>query len=211
MTQARKLDRFHSVDLRGLGQVVLVSGPEQTVEVEAEETVQAHVRTEVQHGVLVVAVRGWLGALVRMPALREVVVRVTTPELRAVKLSGAGQVRGAGALKLQDLDLRLSGAGRLALDLEARRVEASLTGAGAVELSGKAEELEIHLSGAGAVKAERLRARRVRIKTSGAGDCRVNASEDLQVQVSGAGSVRYLGRPRLESRITGAGKLTRLD
>jgi hypothetical protein len=210
MRQVRKLSGFHSVDLRSLGTVVLAMGPEQKVEVEAPEDLQPRVRTEVQDGVLVVGLRWWLGALLRVPDLRDVMVRVTAAELRALRLSGAGQVRSEGVLKVEDLDLRLSGAGRLALDLEARRLEARLSGAGAVELSGTAEELEIRLSGAGAVQAERLQARRVRIKASGAGECRVNASEALEAEVSGAGSVGYLGNARVESRITGVGKVAPL-
>ena len=211
MTEVRELSQFHSVDLRSLGRVILASGPEQKVEVEAEEDLQPRVRTEVQGGVLVVGLRWWLGALLRVSELGEVVVRVTVPELREVRLSGAGQVRSEAPLQVGDLGLRLSGAGHVALQLAARRVDARLSGAGAVELSGTAEELEIRLSGAGAVRAEGLQARRVRIRTSGAGECRVQASETLEAEVSGAGSVRYRGSPRVESRITGVGRLSPLD
>ncbi len=211
MTEVRELSPFHSVDLRSLGRVILASGPEQKVEVEAEEDLQPRVRTEVQGDVLVVGLRWWLGALLHVSELSEVVVRVTVPELREVRLSGAGQVRSETPLQVTDLGLRLSGAGHLALQLAARRVEARLSGAGAVELSGTAEELEIRLSGAGAVHAERLQARRVSIHTSGAGECRVQASETLEADVSGAGSVRYRGNPKVQSRISGVGRLAPLD
>ncbi len=211
MSEVRELSQFHSVDLRSLGRVILASGPEQKVEVEAEEDLQSRVRTEVQGGVLVVGLRWWLGALLRVPELSEVVVRVTVPELREVRLSGAGQMRSEAPLQVGDLGLRLSGAGRVALQLAARRVEVRLSGAGAVELSGTAEELEIRLSGAGAVHAERLQTRRVSIRASGAGECRVQASETLEAEVSGAGSVRYRGNPRVQSRITGVGRLSPLD
>jgi hypothetical protein len=211
MTEVRELSGFHSVELRSVGRVVLISGPEPKVEVVAEEDLLPRVRTDVEGGVLVVGLRWWLGALLRVPELSEVVVRVTAPELRAVRLSGAGQVRSEGTLKVEDLDLRLSGAGHVSMDLVARRVEVRLSGAGAVGLSGKAEELEIRLSGAGAVQAEDLQTRKVRIRASGAGECRVQASEILEAEVSGAGSVRYRGHPKVESRITGVGRLAPLD
>ena len=211
MTEVRELEEFHSVDLRSFGRVVLMGGSQQKVEVEAEEDLLPRVRTEVQGGVLVVGLRWWLGALLRMPELNEVQVRVTVPMLRSVKLSGAGQVRSEGALSAEDLELQLSGAGRLALEVKARRVETRLSGAGAVELSGTAAEMEIRLSGAGAVRADRLETRRVRIRASGAGECRVQAAETLEAEVSGAGSVRYRGNPRIESRITGVGRLAPLE
>jgi hypothetical protein len=211
MTEVRELSGFHSIDLRSLGRVVLASGPEPKVEVVAEEDLLPRVRTEVEGEVLVVGLRWWLGALLRVPELGEAEVRVTSPQLRGVRLSGAGQVRSEGPLQVEDLDLRLSGAGRVKLQVAARRVEVRLSGAGAVGLSGTAEELEIRLSGAGAVQAENLAARKVRIRASGAGECRVQASETLEAEVSGAGSVRYRGHPRIESRITGVGKISPLD
>ena len=211
MTQTRELIKFHSIDLRSFGKVVLAGGPEQKVEVVAEEDLQSRVRTEVEGGVLVVGLRWWLGALLRVPELSEAEVRITMPELRSVRLSGAGQVRGEGLLQVDELDLRLSGAGRVVLQVQGRRVGVQLSGAGAVELSGTAEELEIRLSGAGAVRAEGLAVRRVRIRTSGAGECRVQAAETLEAEVTGAGSVRYRGSPRVESRISGVGRLLPLD
>ena len=211
MKQARELPTLHSVDLRGVGRVVLTVGPQQKVEVEGHEAVLPHVRTDVRDGVLVVGLRWWLGSVLHVGELGKVLVRVTVPQLRGIRLSGAGEMGSEGTLKVEDLDLRLSGAGRVALDLQAHRVEARLSGAGAVDLTGTAEALEIRLSGAGTVRAERLQARRVRIKSSGAGDCRVNASEDLEAEVSGAGRIRYVGRPRVESRVSGAGKVVALD
>jgi len=211
MTQERRLAGFHGVDLRGLGSVVLTGGPEHKVEVEAPEDLQDRVRAEVQGGILVIGVRWWLGALFRAAELSEMVIRVTIPELRELRLSGAGRMHSESTLKLEDLGLRLTGAGRLSLDLEARRVEARLSGAGSVELSGTAEELEIRLTGAGALRAEGLHVRRAYVKTSGAGECRVHATEALEAQVSGAGTVRYRGKPRVESRISGAAKLLPLD
>ena len=211
MTEVRELSAFHSIDLRSFGKVVLAAGPEQKVEVVAEEDLLPRVRTEVQDGMLVVGLRWWLGALLRVPELAEAEVRITLPLLRSLRLSGAGQVRGEGPLKVEDLDLRLSGAGRVVLRVEGRRVEVRLSGAGAAELSGTAEELEIRLSGAGAVQAADLSTRKVRIRASGAGECRVNAAEPLEAEVSGAGSVRYRGSPRIESRITGVGRLYPLE
>jgi hypothetical protein len=211
LSEVRELSAFQAIELRSFGRVFVASGAEQKVEVNAEEDLLERVRTEVEDGVLVVGLRWWLGALLRLPELREVEVHVTLPELRAVKLSGAGQVRSEGVLKAEELELRLSGAGRLSLRLEAGRVSTSLSGAGAVELSGSAGELEVRLSGAGAVDAEGLAARRVRIRASGAGECRVQAAESLEVELSGAGSVRYRGHPRLESRITGVGRIVPLD
>lgn len=210
-TEAREVGEFHSIEFRGIGTVLLAAGAKPAVEVTTAEDLQPRVRTEVRDGVLVISLRWWLGSVFRILELQSLEVRVTLKELRGVRLSGAGAMRSASALPAKELKLHLSGAGRLSLEVQAAEVEAHLSGAGRVELSGTAEELEIQLSGAGAVSAESLAARKVRVRTSGAGECRVRAAEVLKAELSGAGSVRYLGSPRVESRITGVGKVEPLD
>jgi hypothetical protein len=97
------------------------------------------------------------------------------------------------------------------LELESRRVLVRLSGAGSIELSGQAEELELQLSGAGSIDAERLATKRARVRSSGAGQCRLQVSETLEASLSGVGRILYRGSPRVESRISGAGRLEALD
>ena len=210
-TEKREVGLFYSVDFRGVGNLVLSVGETQSVEVTTAEDLQPRVRTEVRDRVLVISLRWWLGSVFRILELQNLEVRVTLKELRGVRLSGAGTVRGTGVLPVKEVDLRLSGAGRLELELQGGEVVTRLSGAGRVELAGTVERQEIHLTGAGAVAAERLEARKVWVNASGAGECRVCAAEELKAEVSGAGSVRYRGRPRVDSRVTGVGRVEPLD
>ena len=50
MKQARELPTLHSVDLRGVGRVVLTVGPQQKVEVEGHEAVLPHVLKSFEPG-----------------------------------------------------------------------------------------------------------------------------------------------------------------
>jgi hypothetical protein len=209
-TEKRELTPFHSVDFRGVGRLILQGGDEQSVEVTAEQSLLPRIRTEVRGGVLIIAVRWWFGMLLRLWDLRSLQVHVRLKELRRLNLSGAGTVESDGRLSFEELDLRLSGAGRISLELQSRRVLVGLSGAGSIELSGQTEELELRLSGAGSIEAEGLASKRARVRSSGAGQCRLQVAETLEASLSGVGSVQYRGSPRVESRISGIGRLEAL-
>ncbi len=210
-TEKRNVGPFHGVNFRGVGRVILAPGDEASVEVTAEQSVIDRVGTEVRDGVLVVSIHWWFGMLFRAWHLHGLQVRLGVKDLRSLRLSGAGTVASEGRLAVEELDLRLSGAGRVALELQGRRVSVRLSGAGSIELAGEAEEQEFLLSGAGSIDAEHLASKRARVRSSGAGECRLQVSETLEASLSGVGSVLYRGSPRVESRISGLGRLESLQ
>ena len=209
-TEKRNVGPFHGVDFRGVGRVILAPAEEASVEVSAEQSVIERIVTEVRDGVLVVSIRWWFGLLFQAWHLRNLEVHLKVKDLRSFRLSGAGTVESNGRLGVEELDLRLSGAGRMALELQGRRVRVRLSGAGSIELSGEAEEQEIQLTGAGSIDAERLASKRAQVRSSGAGECRLQVSETLEAALSGVGSVLYRGNPRVQSRISGVGRLESL-
>jgi hypothetical protein len=210
-TQQREVSPFNRVDFRGIGRLILSQGAKQSVAVTASETVISHVRTEVRDGVLVVSLRWWPGMLLRFAEMKTLEVQVAAEELAGLKVSGAGIVESREGLRVKEMEITLSGAGEIRLELEGRRIGTYLTGAGRIVLWGQAEEQVIHLTGAGSVQAERLISRNAQIQSSGAGECRVHATKSLDVRLRGAGAVRYLGNPQIQSRVTGAGTLTSMN
>jgi hypothetical protein len=210
-TQQREVSRFNRVDFRGIGRLILSQGEKQSVTVTASEAVISHVRTEVREGVLIVSLHWWPGMLFRISDMRTLEVRLVVEDLAGLKVSGAGIVESREGLQVKDMKIHLSGAGEIRLELHGRRIGTHLTGAGRVVLWGEADAQDIHLTGAGSVQAERLVSRSAQIHSSGAGECRVHATESLDVRLRGAGTVRYLGNPQIQSRVTGAGTLTSMD
>jgi hypothetical protein len=211
ITQQRQVPRFNRVDFRGIGRLILSQGDEQSVAVTTSESVISHVRTDVQDGALIVSLRWWPGMLFRITEMKTLVVRLAVEDLAGLKVSGAGTVESREGLKVEELDINLSGAGEIRLEIHGRRVGTHLTGAGRIALWGEVMEQEIRLTGAGSIQAERLVSRSARIHASGAGECRVHATDSLDVRLSGAGTVRYLGNPQIQSRITGLGTLVSIE
>ncbi len=210
-TEEREVSPFNRIDFRGIGRLILSQGEKQSVSVTASAAVIFRVRTEVREGVLIISFRWWPGMFFRIPEMKTLEVRLVVEELAGLKMSGAGIVESRERIQVKEMDIRLSGAGEIHLELYGRRIGTHLTGAGRIVLWGEADEQDIRLTGAGSVQAERLVTRSARIHSSGAGECRVHATESLDARLSGAGSIRYLGNPKIQSRMTGLSTLTSMD
>jgi hypothetical protein len=211
VSEQREVSRFDRVDFRGIGRLILSQGEKQSVTVTASEDVISHVRTEVREGVLIVSLRWWPGMLFRFLEMKTLQVQLVVEDLAGLKVSGAGIVESREGLQVKELDINLSGAGQIHLELQGRRIATHLTGAGRVVLWGEAAEQDIRMTGAGSIQAERLVSRNAKIHSSGAGECRIHATESLDVRLSGAGKVSYLGNPQIQSRVTGAGTLASVN
>ncbi|MBK8846725.1 MAG: DUF2807 domain-containing protein [Bacteroidetes bacterium] len=139
-----------------------------------------------------------------------VVIQLNSNDLSYIKASGAGNVFCKAPLTTQDLDLELSGAGTMELNVAAITVSADLSGAGLIKLKGNCNEAKYKVSGAGKLDAFELVADECKVDLSGIGVAEVNASEELNASVSGAGNVYYTGAAtNLKTNISGLGKVER--
>jgi hypothetical protein len=103
-------------------------------------------------------------------------VKVTMPELTDLDLSGASSAVVPG-VRTDDLRLEVSGASKLKLD-------------------GEVKKLSAEVSGASGLDAEGLRAENAEVDASGASNATVNAVNDADLTASGASSVYYVGEPK---------------
>jgi hypothetical protein len=209
-TQERTLPDFDRIDLRGVGTVVVRQAAATSVTVQAGEDALDKVRTEVRDGQLIVGLRWW-SALLAWRSLRNIEVIVAAPRLRALTVSGAGSIVTPEPFDAEQLELKLSGAGSLEVQVRAATVNARLSGAGSISVVGSADTLEVTLTGAGRFQGSELRAGVVRVRSAGAGETVVFAAEKLDATLTGAGSIRYRGNPQVTSRISGIGSVRAQD
>lgn len=137
-------------------------------------------------------------------------VYVTLPTVRALSLRGTARLIGETPLSSDDLLLSVSGTGSVDAEVDAQSLQTNLSGAGDVSLRGTATSHSITISGAGEIVADDLETETASIQVSGAGECRVHVTRQLDVSVSGAGSVRYKGSPRITQQVSGVGSVKAL-
>ncbi len=204
-TETRAIGAVTEVVLSGSGDVTIVRGDDATVRVTADDNILPLLATETKGGKLNIHARG------SIKPKTKIAYTVTVPDLKAVTVSGAGNVT-AEKLVGESLKVKLSGSGTATLrDVTYQTLALDLSGAGKVTVSGNAARTTLKLSGAGKIDAAGLRTTFAEAQVSGAGHASVWAATDLKARVSGAGSVKYKGSPQVEQKVSGAGSVRPLD
>lgn len=133
---------------------------------------------------------------------------VTASTLTRLDISGAGKLETEGVFKTNDLDVRVTGAGKIEMDLMATSVKCVISGSGKIELEGSADEMKVDISGAGKIDAENFKVKTCTANISGSGKCLVDVTDELTTNISGSGSVYYITKPAiLNNNISGVGRV----
>ena len=181
----RTVDAFHGVDVGGVFTLDAAEGSPSSVRVEGDANLVALVETRVDGGILHVTTRERIS-----PSL-PLVVRVRTPELREVDVSGAADAT---------------------LVTSQPKFELDVSGASDVTVRGTTQSFELDVSGASDVHASGLKADAVEIDASGASDIDVTANVSLDVEASGASEVTWGGGATdVNTDVSGAAEVVRRD
>lgn len=134
-----------------------------------------------------------------------VTVRLTTPGLRAVSVTGAGTVT-VDAMRNASVGIALEGGGTIkvnAIDTDA--LDVGLAGAGQMTLGGRAAGGRFAVRGTANLVADALAVRDAKVIAEGAGNIALNAVRTADVTTSGAGNVTISGKPACTVNRRGSG------
>jgi hypothetical protein len=203
--ETRDLSGFTKVSFGISGNLYINIGSEYKVVLEGDRSDLREVITEVRGGRLVIKRDNW-----RFRMNEKVTVYITMPELDGLGVSGSGKAEVKDALKGSDLDLNVSGSGRILTgDLNIDRLDCGISGSGNIELEGdgNVSRADISISGSGNFTGEIVSIDDADISISGSGNCSCNVKDALKAGVSGSGNITYSGNPRIDARVSGSGKV----
>ena len=196
------LPTFHAIHISGMFEVELVQEKGKSgIIVVTDDNLHEHITIEVENEKLEV---GSEGKFLQGEDLK-IIIRFS--ELTEIDLAGAVQLRTKNQVESNELELDISGAAQVDLDVITDRLEIEVSGAAEIELSGEAEMLEFNVSGAGKIQGFDLATRRANLDVTGAGDVEISVSEKLEVNITGGGDVTYKGDPDISKSVTGAGSI----
>ena len=205
MVETDVSESFQGVNISGPFEVVLIQGDHSDLDIQADSKTAPHIKSEVKNGVLKI----WMDKKVRNAD--DIKLTITNPVFEQIDVHGAAEIHSGNILRSESLDMDVSGACEVEMEMEVAAFEANVSGAGDLDLTGSASNIEISISGAGNIEAADLEADRVEISISGAGHAQVHANEELDVSISGVGSVSYAGEPgTIKKRISGMGSLSKM-
>lgn len=185
------LSGFKELDISSAMEVELTQSDQYQLRFEGDEELLKHLKVKLKGQELEIGTTRKMNF-----GNHSVKVYISAPEYRKIDLSGACVLKSTNTLKgTSPLNLDMSGASSLNLDVAVPAFQLEASGASNVVLRGTASKLDIDGSGAGEINAKELKADDVHIELSGVGSASVWAVNSLHVEVSGVASVVYKGNP----------------
>jgi hypothetical protein len=203
--ETRDVKDFTKVSFGVAGNLYINIGPEFKVVLQGEKKDLEDIITDVSGGKLVIKKENW-----RFNMNEKITAYVTMPELKGLGVSGSGKAEIKDAIKVEDLDLSVSGSGKIYTnDVTVTNLGCSISGSGDIIPggNGNAAKAEISISGSGNFDGGSFKIGSAEIHISGSGNCSCYVSESLRASVSGSGDVTYGGNPKVDAHVSGSGKV----
>ncbi len=188
------------------GVVLIESGPEVSLMVEADENLLTHLETAVEEDILRIQTTAGVDIAPSRPPRYHIVL----PELTEVELSGVGEidVDFAGS---EILSVSLSGVGDISLrNVDVDLLLYDLSGVGSVSVEGRAEEQRGSVAGQCEFLAAGLTSDRAAIQASGGGSAVISVESRLDVSAIDTAGVEYYGSPVVIDEVEGLATVTAL-
>lgn len=188
-TEVRNVGSFSGIKASEGIDVYLKKGEKENLKIEVNGTDTKDVITEVSGGILKISMRN---DHYHQNAAK---VYVTYVSLDKILASSAANIYSDGVLKADVLQISVSSAGSVELQVEAGRMEVGASSAGDVELDGKAKSIIVDVSSAGQVDAYDLEVATAKAEANSAGSVKLFVTTDLDADASSGGHIRYRGSP----------------
>ena len=206
VTESRLVENFDEVALATQGNVYVTEGNTFSVQIESSQNLIDIIKTDVKGNTLVIDTKKGK-CISGNPTLN---FYITAPNISALDVSGSGNVYAANLIESSNMDLRISGSGRIEMDsLLCDNVEMDISGSGNIEIAGVGtmQHQDVHISGSGNIDAYNAPVNNSDISISGSGSAHVHVLNQLNAHISGSGSVIYMGNPLVSTDISGSGNV----
>ncbi len=221
-TQIRTVGKFSGVSISSGIKVNFTQGNNQSVVVETDPNLQEYVSTEVENGILVIAVKNKNN---RNLNFKKLLVTIEAPRLSSAKISSGSLLTTLNTVNENDFQAEISSGANLNADLNIKnKTSVEITSGSSMRMNvktqdfafegssgssstvvGSADNTTFNLSSAASCNAQDLISKNGAARASSGATLKINVSENLSAGASSGASIRYKGNPK---NIDGAGKST---
>ncbi len=206
VTEVYDITPYTKISLQGAYDVMLRKSTRPGISITTDANLMELIEVDVSRNTLEISSRQ------RLRPSDGVVLTIDYQTLEELDVSGAAEVRSEEIIRGESLQIDMSGAGDIELELEQEEIEINVSGAGSVNLEGKVITQQIDMSGAGSYEARDLISQDCIISISGVGGATVYVQRILNAQVSGVGGITYYGNPtEVKSNVSGLGSISAGD
>ena len=217
-------DGFNKIEVSSAFQVEVIPSDSYSITITAQKKLFDHITVTKTGDTLGISMKWSFGTWLSSWGFRSPKARITMPVLTGLEMSGAskGTVKGfkssenlelviSGAsslevdMEVKDADIEVSGASHLTGVLKSGNTKMEVTGASGIELKGSGDNLDINVSGASRANLENFTVHNADTSISGASHAIISADSKITVELSGASSLEYTGNPEISVKdISGA-------
>jgi hypothetical protein len=188
--EVRAVSNFNKLDIGGAFKVYLSQGDQEKLEIEADSKEMGEIVTEVVGSKLKIHTKpGW------GERFHDMTIYLTFKNLDYIEFSGAVEVKAESPLTFNELEMDISGAAEIDMEMKAEKYTAEFSGASEITFSGNCKTGNIEISGASEFDAEGLQFEELTLDLSGASEAKVYSTKKLRIDASGASEVKYKGNP----------------
>lgn len=203
-SESREILNFKKITININAVVHIQQNGKYNVSIEAEDNILPYIRTTLKRDELIISSKR---CFIKHKPIH---IFVTSPEFKKITLTSSGKIIGENILNSSNLEIELSGSGKIDIELNVDKLTTQLFGSGKITYTGNVSHHRILLSGSGIINANELESDNTIVNLSGSGICRINAKEKLKIIISGSGFVEYSGSPEIESNISGSGRIKKI-
>lgn len=141
-----------------------------------------------------------------------IIIHAGIGALKVIKATGSSKVYTDGKIYLGDIDLDLTGAPDLNLNMNAANVKTEVDGAAKIILTGQAGSHKVESKGVLNLDAFSFVVGVYDLDIEGTGKSSINVLNDLKVNTSGASEIYYKGSPKnVSEKKSGTAKLEKVN
>jgi hypothetical protein len=194
--EKRNVSGYHAIEVSGGIDLYLSQGNE-SVAVSASETkFRDRIKTEVKNGVLKIFYEHNNNSNIKIDiewGNRKLKAYVSFKDLDKLEGSGGSDIMVDGAIKVNTLDLGVSGGSDFEGKVEANDLKVDASGGSDVKISGTVNKLDIDASGGSDFKGYDLATDICNLDASGGSDIYITVNKELSAEASGGSDVFYKG------------------
>ncbi len=202
VTKVYELGPYDGLKVKTHARVYLTQDAISSVAIEAEPNILEHITVTVNSvGDLIIDQDRcfWEHDTIR--------VYLHTPVMNSIEVSGNTIITSDGIFTGPDMSYKISGSGKIQMNIDAQTLSANISGSGTLLLDGQTVGELYEVTGSGDIQSFGLVADQCDIRISGSGNAEVSVNDELTVKITGSGDVWYKGHPTINSLITGSGRL----
>ncbi|WP_170113612.1 head GIN domain-containing protein [Mucilaginibacter yixingensis] len=205
-SEDRKVESFTKLRLLGGYKVLLKQDSSFSVHVSADDNLLQYIRTSNSGNELKIKTEK------NICSNHDITLTIGVKNLEAIECSGAVELSNQDTLRVQDLEMKLNGASKVDMSINADRLTTRGAGSTNVKLRGQATTHDVKMTGAGSLDAFDFVVSGYDIETTGAVHSKINVLKDLTVHSTGASELQYKGNPsNVSTSKTGAADIKKVN